>query len=220
MLVIGDFGLSFMYIGFSIIIYYASVVLHELGHYLAYRLIGKEVEFLLIGRNKSKFLNRLLDPELTLKSPIGNFIYYPFRLHGVTVSSEFPNLTSKELRIVIAAGPVMNLLLAIVSSIALYFYLDNSYLIHTSASYFAVNLFFTLTALVNLGLFITNLIPKRKRNFYNDGKLLLLGYCPYSYEELNGLSGQIAEEMYDEDMKLEMLEVYSNPIVKPQTTSF
>jgi len=63
-----------------------SIVLHELGHYLAYRRLGVKPELFIVGRERIKALFALTDIGFTRKMFGLWIVFYPYGKYAVKES--------------------------------------------------------------------------------------------------------------------------------------
>ncbi len=182
-------------------IYFVSILLHEVGHVIAYRAHGKKVEFCIVGTSK-EFRLSFLNPEYSFKFAGTTFILTPWLFSGVTLSSDFTGLDKKELFKIAASGPVVNIFLFLSSaSVLIYGY---TYLIfHESIFIILISV-----AALNFSLSVVNLYPIVKDNFYNDGAIIKAGKFPYDTEQLQELVLQCAARVNNEKHKNDISSLY------------
>jgi len=164
--------LIFAFIFFPVALF-ISVLLHEVGHLLAYRLFGRKVEKCIIGKNESR--------ALIAKSFFGtNYIFKVSSFYsssGVTISSEVSRLSEIEIKIIAIAGPLMNLVLSII----FFYFLSHHH--NTDFTY----IFYLVMVCVNGGMFVMNLYPSTKKP--SDGALF------FHTAKMHGVLAKMIEEI-------------------------
>ncbi|MGH7738628.1 MAG: site-2 protease family protein [bacterium] len=164
-----------------------SLCLHEFGHaYAAYRL----------GDPTAKLLGRMtinprahVDPIGTILFPLIRFLYPGFFMFGwakpVPVTTENFKNPRRDNAFVAAAGPAMNLLLALVAMIALGILGAHNFFGLTEAPETTVFKFFHFFFWLNFGLALFNLVPI----YPLDGNWILKALLPnrlsYEYSRLD-----------------------------------
>lgn len=183
------------YLPIFLLIIIISVFFHEIGHLIAYKSNGRKVEFCIVGTG-GRFIK--YEFSFTLFGTI--FIFRPFSLSssGIVLSSEFPELTAKEIRRVAYSGPVVNFILATLALIGLW------YIFHDGIYNYERHLIFIIGAIttINFSLGIINLIPiKNEYGMMSDGAMAREAKNPYSKEDMsemvnNAISNNIRNEQH------------------------
>ncbi|HVM31944.1 MAG TPA: site-2 protease family protein [bacterium] len=171
----------------ELVILVFSLCLHEFGHaYAAYRL----------GDPTAKMLGRLtldprahVDPIGTILLPLVRFLYPNFFMFGwakpVPVTVENFKNPKRDNALVAAAGPAMNLLLALVAMLALGFLGATGFGGFSEATQTTLFSFFHFFFWLNFGLAIFNLFPL----YPLDGNWILKALLPnrlsYEYSRLD-----------------------------------
>lgn len=106
----------------AVIVFSVIIIVHELGHFLAARAVGIEVEEFSIGFGP-KLLSLGQDTKFSIRLiPMGGFVRMLGEEDGTGEDNpaSYPNKSPLQRMAVIAAGPVMNFLLAMLIFIILY----------------------------------------------------------------------------------------------------
>lgn len=137
-----------------------SVLLHEIGHQLAFLWCGRKVERCIVGRYNSRVLFAK-----TLFGTKYIFTTTFFLGGGVTISSEVSKLSEKEIKVVAIAGPLVNFGLLI--GFSLLFWMESQKMPLQFNNY---HIFYFTAIIMNLFLFVVNMLPLRSKP--TDGALL------------------------------------------------
>jgi hypothetical protein len=160
-----QFGaLGWLFVPASCLIYYVSLLAHEMGHFIAALVAGLCIfEFgvwpvRVVRSGKNLRLLRFNMP-------------FPWLGKVVALPRNSRLLLCKRM-LLISGGPLANLLIA-VATFALLYALGLRNRLHTSNSNNAVAALLLIVTSVNLFLFLANLRPRRTKKFYPDGAQLL-----------------------------------------------
>lgn len=104
-----------MYIILAILAFSVLIIGHELGHFMLAKLNGVKVEEFSIGMGPKLFGVKGKETEYVLKAfPIGGYVRMLGEEEKSTDSRAFSNKSPERKLSIIAAGPIMNIILAIV----------------------------------------------------------------------------------------------------------
>lgn len=134
-------------------IVFTSIIMHEIGHYIAARILGAKPKYIIIG-SRTPYINRLnslIEFEfLGIKISIN-----PLGVAGlVDLDSYIKDMSNFKIKFMCFGGPLVNFILFYISFIfAMYFYgYDDKF----------NNIYLDAFMLCNLFLFILNLYPSEK----------------------------------------------------------
>lgn len=117
------FSIELVYFLFSIYItVFISTVMHELGHYIAARLLGYKPKYFIIG-TRAPVLNKL-NSLISFKLNNTDMSINPLGLGGlVDLDSYIKNVSCFKIKIMCFSGPLMNFILFYISFLfAMYYY--------------------------------------------------------------------------------------------------